>query len=218
MKRIPEPEYMDDDLEADAYAETDFSDVNQAFVDRLLRHAPAIETAWCVDFGCGPGDIPLRLSRARPEWRVVGADASEAMLRHAQREGRKQARRIHWTLCDGKSSPFATAGFDVVFSNSILHHLPDPVPFWREVKRVIKPGGFVFLCDLYRPESPQAARELVEMHAGGASELLKEEFYRSFLAAFTPDEIREQLRAAAVHGLHMETVTDRHVDVWGVIG
>ena len=37
MPRQPEPEYMDDPAEAEAYAASDFSEVNQAFIDRLLE-------------------------------------------------------------------------------------------------------------------------------------------------------------------------------------
>lgn len=219
MKRIPEPEYMDDQHEADAYAHTDFSGVNTAFTQRMLGHAPASERTWAIDLGCGPGDITLRVAAAQPAWRVVGADAATAMLIHAQREARQRGltRQAGWTLCDGKRTPFARAAFGVVFSNSILHHLPDPAPFWEEVKRIAAPGAYVFLCDLYRPDSPGAARALVEKHAEGATDLLKEEFYRSFLSAFTPQEIRAQLRAAHLTGLHVETVTDRHVDIRGVI-
>ena len=59
MPRQPEPEYMDLPEEAAAYAEADFADVNEAFVERLLEHVGAREEELALDLGTGPGDIPL---------------------------------------------------------------------------------------------------------------------------------------------------------------
>ena len=83
MPRVPEPEIMDEVQGAEAYALSDFSDVNQHFVDTLLTAAGRIEKARVVDLGTGPADIPIRLVRSRPDWRVVAIDASAAMLEHA---------------------------------------------------------------------------------------------------------------------------------------
>ena len=77
MPRQPEPELMDLQAEADAYARADFADVNQAFADRLVALAGHLERARAVDLGTGPGDIPVRLARAMPGWHITAVDASE---------------------------------------------------------------------------------------------------------------------------------------------
>jgi hypothetical protein len=69
--------------------------------------------------------------------------------------------------------------------------------------------------DLRRPESEQAARDLVDRHAAGQSKLLREEFYRSLLSAFTIDEVRGQLDTAGLSFLTIEPVPDRFFDVVG---
>src|SRR5439155_6397063 len=74
MERTPEPEVMDDAEQARAYAEADFGDANQRFVERCLPLLAGVATV--VDLGCGPADIPIRLARALPRVQVVGADAS----------------------------------------------------------------------------------------------------------------------------------------------
>ena len=217
MPRRPEPEYMDAGHEADAYAAADFGEVNQAVVDRLLELAGALEHARVVDLGTGPADIPVRLVRARPGWHVVAVDASDAMLRHAQqaieREGLGHA--IDLVLADAKATGLADAAFDVVFSNSILHHITDTDAFWAEVKRIARPGACAFLRDLARPHAAHAARAIVDRYARDETELLREEYYRSLLSSYTVEEVRAQLARAGLGSLQVAMVTDRHLDVFG---
>ena len=65
MLRQPEPEYMDEIAEAEAYALSDFSEVNRIFVERLLELTVARGRVEAVDLGTGPGDIPVRVCLAR---------------------------------------------------------------------------------------------------------------------------------------------------------
>ncbi len=217
MERIPEPEYMDLDEEAEAYAEADFDDVNAAFVASVLAFYGEQAAPRVLDLGCGPGDIPQRICTERPDWRVIGADAAAAMLCRAQRQARRtsEARRPAYVLCDAKQMPFPEAAFDIVISNSILHHIDGVHAFWCETRRVAGPGRCLFLRDLSRPHSKDEAARLVQEYAGTESAMLQEEFYRSLLAAYTPDEVRLQLAAAGMPGLTVTQVTDRHLDVYG---
>ncbi len=217
MDRFAEPEYMDDAEEARAYAETDFSAVNQAFAERLLELAGSTAEAQVLDFGCGPGDITLRIARSRPGWRITGLDFSRAMLAFARRAQARTGDAPHasWVITDAKCCPFPDARFDILCSNSILHHITGAVQFWREIRRLARPGTLIFFRDLFRPESEAAARALVEKHAGDASPLLQEEFYRSFLSAYTIEEVREQLGEAGLASLRVEQITNRHIDIFG---
>jgi ubiquinone/menaquinone biosynthesis C-methylase UbiE len=200
-----------------AYAEADFADVNQAFVERLVEIAGSRGEVTALDLGTGPGDIPLRLLRARPNWRVVAADASPGMLDYARRAvaGAGLGGSIHLVLADAKALPFGSGAFDVVFSNSILHHITGVGRFWEEVRRVGKRGAGVLLRDLARPGSPAEARRIVQLYSAHEPELLQEEYYRSLLSAYTPEEVRAQLAAAGLSTLHVAMVSDRHWDVWG---
>jgi len=216
MERKPEPEWMDDPDEARAYAEADFAEVNAAFVERLLELAPAGAPIRALDLGCGPGDIVLRVKQARPAWCVVGLDAAMAMLRHARRNAGPDP-APHWVIADAQGAPFPDASFSLVFSNSILHHVADPGVLWREVRRLAKPGAAIFFRDLMRPASEEEARRLVLQYAGNESALLQEEFYRSFLAAYTVKEVWQQLVENGFGGLRVAAVTDRHLDIWGLV-
>jgi len=217
IPRQPEPEVMDDRAEAEAYALADFAEVNQAFVERLLALVGPRERAVAVDLGTGPADIPVRLVQARPGWHVVAVDASGSMLALARRTIRRAraSRAVRLVLADAKAAPFRAGTFDVVFSNSILHHITRVDRFWAEVKRLARPGAAVFLRDLARPANVEAARRIVRQYASDESKLLQEEFYRSLLSAYTPDEVRTQLDRVGLTTLHVEKVTDRHLDVFG---
>ena len=216
MQRQAEPEFMDLAAEAEAYAMANFGDVNEAFVARLLELVGEPGRAVAVDLGTGPGDIPLRLLRARPRWRVVAVDAAFPMLEFARASRAAcKRRRLAFVQADAKTLPFSSAFFDVAFSNSILHHITDTPAFWSELKRVAKPSAWVFLRDLSRPDDEETARYIVARYAGSESELLQEEYYRSLLSAYTPAEVRAQLDQARLFGLDVTQATDRHLDVFG---
>jgi ubiquinone/menaquinone biosynthesis C-methylase UbiE len=213
MQRIPEPEYMDLPDEADAYAVADFTEVNRAFVEAVVAFAGANRALRAADLGTGPGDIPALVLRHAPAWHITGADASAAMLRIAREQ--HPGGGLAWVQCDTKREPFADAAFGLVFSNSILHHVADPVAFWREAARILQPGGGIFLRDLFRPATEADAWGIVNTYSGDESPLLKEEFFRSLCAAYTVGEVREQLAAAGIRGLDVREITDRHLDVCG---
>jgi len=220
--RIPEPELMDVPEEAAAYAAADFSAVNQAFVDRLveLLGPPDVPRALprALDLGTGPADIPLRVIRLRPNLRITAVDGSAAMLRLArsaiERAGAGAAERIQLVRADAKSLPFPAGSFDVIFSNSLLHHVADPAAMWSEIRRLIRPAGLIFLRDLARPATTADAAAIVEQYAGNESPMLREEFYRSLLAAYRVEEVRGQVELAALQQMNVAMSSDRHLDVW----
>ena len=217
MQRRPEPELMDLHEEAEAYAVADFAEVNDRFVRRLTELAGPVVSARAVDLGTGPADIPIRVVRARPSWHVTAVDGSQAMLNLARAAVEKAglSASIELVLADAKATSLPGGAFDLVFSNSILHHINDVDPLWAEVKRLGNPGAVVFLRDLARPSSEKDALDLVEKYSGDESDLLKEEFYRSLLAAYTPGEVRAQLERSGLSGLEVEMASDRHLDVFG---
>jgi hypothetical protein len=66
-----------------------------------------------------------------------------------------------------------------------------------------------------RPETVEVADELIREHARDEPPLLQQEFHRSLLAAFTPEEIEKQLAIAGLSHLEVNPVTDSHVDIRG---
>lgn len=220
MKRIPESELMEDPEQAIAYGRADFEEPHSNFIRLLFSHFPqAGDKRTILDLGCGTGDITFRVARAFPEAAVDALDGSRAMLGYARDELAKmhgfgeRIRFIH-----GKLQDFLPAkSYDLVVSNSLLHHMPDPALFWQAVKRLSGHGTRVFIMDLSRPGSHEEARSLVETHSHNEPDILKRDFYNSLLAAFEVDEVRQQLDEAGLGCLQVEQASDRHLIVCGFI-
>lgn len=217
MNRVPEPEVMEGWDQALAYARADFGAVNQGFVAALAARHPALRGGRVVDLGCGPADIPLRLARALPELTVLGVDASWSMLALGAEatRGAGADSRVRLVCARLPDLPFPPASFHAVVSNSLVHHLPDAGPFWREARRLGRPQAVLHVMDLFRPASVERARAIVEDAAAEADPLLKEDFFNSLLAAFTPAEVRVQLIESGLGHLTCEIISERH---WLVSG
>ena len=106
---------------------------------------------------------------------------------------------------------------DAAISNSLLHHLPNPLQFWQKLRQLVKPGAPVLVMDLLRPESPDAAQAIVDQYAANEPDVLRRDFYNSLLAAFTEDEIGSQLARMNLTRLLIDIPDDRHWVVGGII-
>jgi SAM-dependent methyltransferase len=90
MKRILEPELIEDDALALACARADLAEANGSFVRFFGELAGGDFVGCALDLGCGPGTIVLRLAQAHPGGTVHGLDGSAAMIRLAE-EARRAA-------------------------------------------------------------------------------------------------------------------------------
>ena len=216
MTRVLEPELMDDPEQAQVYARADFEEENQGFVDRFLEYYPDLKAGHVLDLGCGPADIPIRLARALPECRVTGVDGSPPMIAIGM-EAVRAAGLSDRIVFRGErfQSVALPEAADAVISNSLLHHVPNPLQFWYAVKKLGKPGGAVLVMDLLRPESPDAAQAIVDRYAADEPALLRRDFYNSLLAAFTEDEVAAQLAELNLSRLLIDIPDDRHWIVGG---
>ena len=221
MERVVEPELMDDEAQARAYAEADFEEPNARFValcHEFVARLPA--GAAVLDLGCGPGDITLRLAAEHPGVEVHGLDGAAAMLAfgraalEADDALRPRVRLIEGLVPDAE---LPRPAYEAVVSNSLLHHLHEPAGLWRMIRARGRAGGAVVVMDLMRPASEAAARALVDEYAGEEPEVLRRDFYNSLLAAFEPGEVRQQLAAAGLGHFSVAEVSDRHLVVRGRI-
>jgi ubiquinone/menaquinone biosynthesis C-methylase UbiE len=219
MKRIQEAELMTFEDEK-YYAVADYAVPHETFADDVLAATGPRDGAVLGDLGTGPGDIPLRIAERRPDWQIVGIDISSHMLQFARCDGRNSglAQPIQWVQADVKDTRLPSHSFDVLISNSVLHHVSDPVQFWREVARLGKPGAVVLVRDLRRPVNERAAREIIARHIRAESPVVQAHYLSSLHSAYTVTEIRAQLEEAAVAGLTVREFADRYLDVSGRLG
>lgn len=221
QERIPEPELMDGPVQAQAYAEADFTSVNAGFVAELAAHFPDLGPAPAIlDLGCGPGDIPVRLARALPGARITAVEGARAMTDYAQQAvaaaGLAGRVRVVTAALQELSEP--RRPFELVVSNSLLHHLHRPGDLWAVVRQQGAAGTAVYVMDLMRPASREEVDALVDAYAAHEPAQLREDFRHSLHAAFTPEEVREQLEACGCGELQVRSVSDRHLLVSGRLG
>jgi trans-aconitate methyltransferase len=210
---------MDEPEQVRAYAEADFSEPHELFVALFRDRLPAAEPAAVLDLGCGPCDVTRRFARAYPGSRITAVDGSHAMLLEAERRNAAAGLAPRIEVIEARLPTGVLSGrrFDAVISNSLLHHLADPIVLWEAMREALASGAYVFVMDLLRPTSVEAARALVEAHADGAPEILRRDFFHSLLAAYRPEEVRTQLASAGLRMLTIETVSDRHWIAWGQV-
>ncbi|HKC94684.1 MAG TPA: class I SAM-dependent methyltransferase [Nitrospira sp.] len=218
MDRVLEPELMDDPEQAKAYAAADFSQENQGFVERFREYFPDFHEGHVIDVGCGPGDIPIRFARAFPTCRITGIDASAPMVHLAERAVQQAGLSERITFrCERFQDTAGANQADAGISNSLLHHLPNPLLFWNKLRRLVRPGSPILVMDLLRPESTEEAQAIVDRYAVGESDILRRDFYNSLLAAFTEDEVTTQLARMNLTRLLIDLPDDRHWVVGGII-
>jgi ubiquinone/menaquinone biosynthesis C-methylase UbiE len=210
MERILEPEVMDTWQEAVDYDTMDFTEVNTAFADATISYGPT--NGIILDVGTGTARIPIIIGQKRPQWQITAIDLSVNMLKIGQQNitAAGLENQITLGLVDGKNLPYPDQYFDMVISNSIVHHLPDPMSFWQSVKRVLKPAGGLFIRDLFRPANMALTDQLVSQYAGNENERQQLLFRDSLRAAFTLEEIATMVEKVGLTDCQLTQSSDRH--------
>jgi SAM-dependent methyltransferase len=126
-----------------------------------------------LDLGSGGGfDVFIAASKVGPTGRAIGVDMTPEMLAKARRNigtYRNQTGLDNVEFCLGEIEhlPVADASVDVVISNCVINLSPDKPQVWREIARVLKPGGRVAVTDLALLKPlPAAVRDMVEALVG----------------------------------------------------
>ena len=133
---------------------TRFADNADFFIDQKCRamvreverrNGRAGVSCTALDVGCGRGPAVRFL---RPAWKTFGADISTEMLREAPKS-------LPLVAQEPLRLPFADDVFDVVFAFCVYHHIPreQHLEHFRELVRVARPGGFVFVFE-HNPFNP----------------------------------------------------------------
>ncbi len=209
---------MDDPEQTAAYAGADFAQENQGFVDRFAEYFPDFSDGPVLDVGCGPADIPIRFARRYPACRIIGVDASAPMIRLGEQAVAQAGLADRVMLRCERFEAIAGANvFDAALSNSLLHHLPNPLQFWHKLRQLVKPGSPVLVMDLLRPGSLEDAQAIVDRYAAQEPEILRRDFFNSLMAAFTEDEVTSQLARMNLTRLLIDVIDDRHWVVGGTI-
>jgi len=210
LSRVLEPEAMDTADDACEYNAMDHSQVNQVFVEDLI--AACDVSGDLLDVGTGTARIPIELCQQVTNCRVMAVDLAIHMLEIARAnvDIAGLVDRIALGNVDAKRLPFDDGRFQLVMSNSIVHHIPEPAEVLREAVRVTAPQGYLFFRDLLRPKSQDELQRLVTLYAGDESEYARQMFAASLRAALTLDEVRDLVVPLGFDAKSITQTSDRH--------
>jgi ubiquinone/menaquinone biosynthesis C-methylase UbiE len=228
LPRTLEPEVMDTAAEAADYDSMDHSSVNRLFVDDLLsaanaagfaeRLASGTDRLRVLDVGTGTAQIPIEFCQRPVNVDMVAIDLAAEMLLLAEQNIRDAG--LHGSIVlehvDAKKLPFGDGEFDWVISNSIVHHIPEPITCLREMQRVLKPGGLLFVRDLLRPNSSDQVESLVQTYASNDNDEQRQLFRQSLHAALTPTEMGVLMESLGWPANAVEQTSDRHWTVTAI--
>ncbi len=92
-----------------------------------------------LELACGTGILSVRLAGSVKL--LEATDFSEEMIRQAK--AKAHSSRLHFSVQDAASLPYASETFDAVVISNALHIMPEPEKVLAEIKRVLKPGGIL---------------------------------------------------------------------------
>lgn len=115
----------------------------QKFHRRCVRHMRAhLKPGLAVaDLGCGHGTLLLELRLRYPGLKLSAIDLSPVLVSNT----RQRVPDADVRVADIETLPFADAAFDAAFATEVMEHLPDAVKALREIRRVLKPGGWLLV-------------------------------------------------------------------------
>jgi ubiquinone/menaquinone biosynthesis C-methylase UbiE len=159
-----------------------------------------------LELGCGTGFFTLNLKLAGVLDDAHVTDLSPGMVAVAQRNARALGFEIEGRVADAEELPYPDDTFDLVIGHAVLHHIPDVGLAFREILRVLKPGGrFVFAGEPTR-HGDIVARRLSRLTWWAATRATRLPWLAEWRRP--QQELDESSRAAA-----LEAVVDLHTFV-----
>lgn len=121
---------------------------------RLVAQADLARGQRVLEVGCGTGSLLIEIGRQRPDVELVGLDPDPKALARAERKARQAGVRLRLDRGFTDAMPYDNASFDRVLSSLMYHHVPhnEKPAMFREIHRVLKPGGRLELVDFAGPE------------------------------------------------------------------
>lgn len=198
LPREIEPPIMDDVDQVAAYAMAGRHPSGMVAVG--IFHAGHISSVLrpcrtAIDLGCGPASQLARVAELNPGVQFTGVDLSETMLKDANNyvtaRGLKNVSFRKDNITTLAEIPDHST--DAVISTVALHHLPSDNHLrecFRQIKRVLKPRGALYLADLTRPKSVKSAMSFAYTDRGHQPHLFLLDYERSLRAAFVFEELK----------------------------
>lgn len=140
-----------------------------------LSHVELPRRGKILDAGCGGGELLRRMAERVPEAKLAGVDISAASVEAARKRNRKAIAAGRMEVVEGsvEALPWPDATFDLVTACETVYFWEDPAKAFREIARVLKPGGaFAVFLETADPEGARIWTDaLPAMHVRTVEEL-----------------------------------------------
>ncbi len=138
-----------------------------------------------LDIGSGAGiDCLIAAERVGPAGRVIGLDMTPEMIERA-RQNVKEAgtANVEFRLGEAEKMPVEDGSVDWVISNCVINLSPDKPAVFREIARILRPGGRISISDVVAEELPEAVRQSRDAWTGCLAGAISESEYANGLQA-----------------------------------
>jgi len=145
-----------------------------------------------LDVGCGPGGLLREFESTNPKLKLIGIDASKTLLNAARKLSKMD---LQFAYADDLK--FKKDSFDLVVCQDTFHHFRKPIDVLKEIYRVTKKGGYIYITDLRR----DAAKDMIGLATKNITRnsISHAIFYlQSVKASYTAQEIETLLKKAHI--------------------
>src|SRR5690349_4245927 len=146
-----------------------------------------------VDLGSGGGlDVFLAAQKVGPSGKAIGIDMTPEMIQLARKNAAKaNLTNVEFHLASIDKLPLADASVDVIISNCVINLAPDKSAVFREIARVLQPGGRVAVSDiaLKRPLPDELAKDVMAYVGCISGALLIDDYTRKLTSAGFADVV-----------------------------
>jgi ubiquinone/menaquinone biosynthesis C-methylase UbiE len=195
-ERVPEPEEEMTGKEAMNYFKDKVKPTTSiswySFVVNDIYSRTTFRNGSVLDVGCGSGGLLRAFESENPKLKLTGVDASKTLL-----DAAKKMSKLNLKYSRAENLQLESNSFDLVVCQDTVHHFKKPVEVLKEIYRVTKKGGYIYLTDLRR----DADKKIIELSTTNIvkSSISHTIFYLwSLKASYTAQEIKLILKKAGI--------------------
>lgn len=172
-----------------------------------------------IDLGSGAGnDAFIARHETGETGRVIGVDFSDAMIAKARKNVEKLGfNNVEFRQGDIEQMPVSDGVADVIVSNCVLNLVPNKANVFKEIQRVLKPGGHFSISDIVLVgDLPKNLQEAAEMYAGCVSGAIQKDEYLNLIqqAGFESLEIQKEKPIIVPDDILLQYISPEELDAF----